>query len=152
MQLSTRGRLKRYFGLAIALTPIIGSRILTIGSEIPWLSCPLKRLIGIPCPAWGSTRSFVAIAHGHWTQAIQYHLFAPVLFLVFLTIIVHLILELIKNRSIQAFYVSILKRPKFQIFAFLIVLGYHLTRLHQLAMAGDLQAGFRHSTIGQIFF
>jgi hypothetical protein len=152
MQLSARERFKRCVGLAIALIPIIGSRVLTLGSEIPGLSCPLKRLIGIPCPAWGLTRSFIAIAHGHWTQAIHYHLFAPVLFLVFLTIIVHLILELITNRSIRVFYLSILKRPKFQIFAFLIVLGYHLTRLHQLAMAGDLQAGLRHSTIGQIFF
>ena len=37
---------------------------------LPLIPCTFLRLTGYPCPFCGFTRSFWAIAHGHWAEAL----------------------------------------------------------------------------------
>ena len=48
--------------------------------------CPIKYITGIPCPSCGSTRSLVALAQGHFTEALLINplgLFAAAVMLTF---------------------------------------------------------------------
>ncbi|NEP39021.1 MAG: DUF2752 domain-containing protein [Okeania sp. SIO2G4] len=134
--LSDKERCQRYVYLAIALLPIIGSYFLNFGLKIPFIGCPLLHYVGIPCPGWGLTRSLMAVARGDLSQAIAYHLFWPVFFVVFIIAILHIVLELINNRKIYTFYVPLIQNYYFQIFCFLVLFGYHGTRLQQLWKTG----------------
>lgn len=44
--------------------------------------CPFRRMTGLPCPACGLTRSWVACAHGDLSAAFGYNLFGPLFMLV----------------------------------------------------------------------
>ncbi|HEY5724342.1 MAG TPA: DUF2752 domain-containing protein [Methylomirabilota bacterium] len=46
---------------------------------ISW--CPIRRLIGLPCPGCGMSRALVALGRGEWARAIDLHPLAPVLVL-----------------------------------------------------------------------
>jgi hypothetical protein len=41
--------------------------------------CPLRRFVGLPCPACGMTRAFAHLAKGEWSAAVRDHPLAPVL-------------------------------------------------------------------------
>lgn len=150
--LSEKERCQRYICLAIALIAIIGSYLLNFGLEIPFLGCPLLRYVGIPCPGWGLTRSLMAIGRGDLSQAIAYHLFGPVFFGMFVIADLHLVLELINNRKIRVFYISLIQNYQFQIFCFLVLFGYHGTRLQELWKSGELYNFLIHSTFGYWLF
>lgn len=130
--LSQKEKKQHYWGLTITLGAIIGSFILNLGIELPFLSCPLLKHIGIPCPAWGLTRSFMATARGDFQLACDYHLFGPFLFLGFFVIGLHWGLELAKNQKIKAFYIPLINNLKYQLFFFFMLLGYHGFRLLEL--------------------
>lgn len=64
---------------ALALFLIV---VLLIYSHFHITVCPIYRVIGIPCPSCGMTRSWLALLHGHLHEAFRLHpLFwlAPVL-------------------------------------------------------------------------
>lgn len=42
--------------------------------------CTYRRWTGKPCPGCGLTRSFIAMAHGDWKRAWQFHPFGALLF------------------------------------------------------------------------
>lgn len=150
--LSPQARRTRWGYLAIALLPITGSFALNWGWSLPHWGCPLLHWAGIPCPGWGLTRSFMAIARGEWQQAIAYHGFGLILFAAFVIASLHIGLELISGTRISTFYTSLVRSPKFQISAFLMLLGYHTIRLHDLAQSGLLIQSFVQSPLGQAFF
>ncbi|MGB3513211.1 MAG: DUF2752 domain-containing protein [Microcoleaceae cyanobacterium] len=150
--LSYKERHQRYICLAIALLPIIGSYLLNFGWEIPFLGCPLLRYIGIPCPGWGLTRSFIAVTRGDLSQAIAYHLFGPVFFIVFIIAALHLISELINNRKIRAFYIPLIQNHQFHLFCFIVLFSYHGTRLQELWKSRELYNFLIHSALGNWLF
>ena len=53
--------------------------------RVPHL-CIFHRLTGLPCPGCGLSRSLVAFAHFEWHQALAFHLFGPLFFLVCLLV------------------------------------------------------------------
>ncbi|NET26463.1 DUF2752 domain-containing protein [Okeania sp. SIO1I7] len=150
--LSDKERCQRYVYLAIALLPIIGSYFLNFGLKIPFIGCPLLRYVGIPCPGWGLTRSLTAVARGDFSQAIAYHLFGPIFFVLFVIAILHIVLELINNRKIRTFYVPLIQNHHFHIFCFLVLFGYHGTRLQELWKTGEIYNFLIHSTLGNWLF
>lgn len=53
-----------------------------IHSEVPLPDvCWSRRLLGVSCPGCGLTRSFVAMAHGRFGQALDFNLMGPFLYL-----------------------------------------------------------------------
>ncbi len=147
-ELTRSERKQRLIYLAIALIPLIGSIVFNLGLRLSFLGCPLMRYVGVPCPGWGLTRSFMAVARGDLAQAVSYHLFGPVLFLGFAIATLHLVTELIRNQKIPIFYGPTLRNPKFQVFCFLVLVGYHSVRLNQLWQSGELYHSILQSPWG----
>jgi len=149
-RLSKCERRNRFGLLAIATVPLVLSALLPQGIMIPWLHCPLLRLTGIPCPAWGLTRSFVAIAHGNWQHSLAYHLLGPLLFLGFFLAASHLLFELVSNHKVQVFYSTWIQKPKVQLLSFCLLLGYHGSRLYSPLLSGELAIAFGRSWLGRL--
>ena len=42
--------------------------------------CPLRGLLGIPCPSCGLTRAFCALSHFELREALRYHALSPLVF------------------------------------------------------------------------
>lgn len=45
--------------------------------------CPTRRITGVMCPGCGLSRSFVPLSHGDLTAAFQFHVFGPLVYLLF---------------------------------------------------------------------
>lgn len=146
--LSPQQRQTRILGVAIALIPVVGSVIFNLGVHLRFLRCPLMQYVGVPCPAWGLTRSLMAVMRGDLNQAIAYHLFGPLTLASFIVAALHLSLELIQNQKLNYFYIRWVLKPKFQIFAFLVLLGYHGVRLQKMWQMGEIYPSFVNSPLG----
>lgn len=154
--LGKRQRWMRLVYSTIAVAPIVGSFVFNHefngGVKLHLWGCPSLHWVGIPCPAWGMTRSFMAIARGDLVTAIDYNLFGPLIFLGFCLATVHLFIEFIQRRKLRPFYVRLAAQPKVQLLAFLLLFGYHATRLYALAQTGELSAAIHASPLGQTLF
>ena len=68
-------------GLGIDVKPlrVAGAGMLAIAAVRPWLPatlgppCPLRTVIGVPCPFCGMTRGVTALVHGHVSAAFTYN-------------------------------------------------------------------------------
>lgn len=145
---SDQQRRRKRVHLAIAMAPLVGSVAFNWGLRIPGLGCPLMRYVGVPCPGWGMTRSFMAVARGDWGQAIAFNAFGPILFLGFVIAALHIAWELLKDRPLRTFYVPIAASPKFQVFCFLMLVGYHSVRLRSLWQSGELTITLHQAPLG----
>ena len=100
---STRcDRRLRWIGLGISLAPIIGAFLYNLGLRLTPAKCLFQQMFGFPAPTCGMTRAFMALARGDWQQAIQYHLFAPVLFCLCVIIAVLMPAELAIGHRLSA--------------------------------------------------
>lgn len=150
--LSRKAQHQRWMYLTIALIPLVGSFMLNLGLHLPFLNCPLLRYIGIPCPGWGLTRLFMAIARGDWAGVLHYHLLGPLFFIGFLIALIHVSWELIQNRHFRSWYSPLVENPKFYIGCFLVLWGYHGTRLQTLWQSGELSHTIQNSLLGPWLF
>lgn len=64
------------------------------------ITCKFHQITGHSCPTCGMTRSLVALAHFHLKEAFQYHLFGPLVYVIFLVSFVALLTEIITGRKI----------------------------------------------------
>ncbi len=147
--LNQRQRLNRLGLLGMCAAPIVGSFFYRYGYRLPLLHCPLRALTGIPCPTCGMTRSFTAIAQGDLIQAVQQHLFGPVVFLLLVGVIAHLIWELRFNQA-QMLHRAIGK-PILLYGAIGSYFSYYAVRLHGLEQSGALSSAFWISPAGLWF-
>jgi hypothetical protein len=59
--------------------------VLTIYGCGSW-PCPMRTIVGLPCPGCGLSRGLVNLLNGQWQAAIDHHLFSPILFAVLLVL------------------------------------------------------------------
>jgi hypothetical protein len=128
---------KRWGILGLFSAPLLGSVPYSQGYKLPFLACPILHLTGVPCPTCGMTRSFTAIAQGRWEQAVSFHLFGPILFLLFSGIVVHLSVELTTQHRWTTFYTRLINRRDFQILSITAYLGYYFARLFVVGYPDD---------------
>ncbi|MDJ0582530.1 DUF2752 domain-containing protein [Crocosphaera sp.] len=147
--LSAKERRGKVIQLLVLFIPILVSYLSSLGIKIPLPGCPLLYYLGVPCPGWGLTRSFKAIVQINLSKAIEFNLFGPIFFIIFLTLTYHLIKEIISNKELSNPYIKIIKNPNYQTFFLLIVLGYHGTRLQSLWERGELSQPFLNSPVIQ---
>ena len=147
--LSPQEKKKKIIQLVLLYSPILVSYLTNFGLKIPLPGCPLLFYLGVPCPAWGLTRSFQAIALGSLSKAFNFHLFGPILFIIFLSLTCHLIQEIIRNKNLSNAYIKIIKNSTYQNVFLLILLTYHGIRLQSLWKTGELSQSFLNSPIIQ---
>ncbi len=148
-QLSNNAQQFRLGLLSFCCSPLIGSYFYNQGHRLPFLVCPLKYWTGIPCPTCGMTRSFMAVSQGDWSQAVEQHLFGPLLFASFIIATIHITLELLTKHHITAFYTQLLRHKKLQHLSLIILISYYVIRLYDLSKSGELSFGFEQSPLGQ---
>jgi Protein of unknown function (DUF2752) len=147
--LSNRQRFNRWSIIGFCSAPLIGSFLYRYGYRLSFLKCPLRALTGIPCPTCGMTRSFVASAQGNLEAAIQYHLFGPALFLLFLTVVLCLLWDLKTNRNQADLYRRYFARPSLYFGIGISYLSYYAIRITGLAYTGELSDAFWASPAGR---
>lgn len=150
--LSRHAKRVRLAILGCCCTPIIGAYFYNQGYRVPFLGCPIRHLTGIPCPTCGMTRSFMAIASGDWSQAIEQHLFGPIVFGVFLVAIGQSAIELLTGRHLAVFSSQIVKNRKFQRWLLVLYFSYYALRLCGLSISGKLSVDFGRSPLGNLVF
>ena len=114
------------------------------GHQLTLWGCPLKALVGIPCPTWGLTRAVVAIANHQWFTALQYHLLAPLVVLLWGVAMVQLTLELATRRRWSCWW----QRRRFWLTGLILLFSYHGYRLYGLWQSGILATHMQQSLLG----
>ena len=64
------------------------------------ITCKFHQITGHSCPTCGMTRSLVALTHLHLKEAFLYHLFGPLVYVIFLVSFIALLTEIITGRKI----------------------------------------------------
>lgn len=85
---------------ALALILLAGGIALawsTLPLTLP-VTCPFRRITGLPCPSCGLTHATCALVHGQFRQATRFNLAAIPLALLALPAIIALLIELFTNR------------------------------------------------------
>jgi Protein of unknown function (DUF2752) len=146
--LSKHQRLNRWAIVGLCSAPLFGAFFYRYGYRLSFLKCPLKSLIGIPCPTCGMTRSLVAIAQGNFHAAIEYHLFGPAIFLIFLAIVISLLWELKTNKNHTFVYRRHFAKHSIYLSIGTLYLGYYAVRIADLVHSGNLSNTFWTSPVG----
>ena len=73
--------------------------------------CRFQQLLGFPAPSCGLTRSFVALVGGDLERAAAYHLFGPVLFVLFAVCAMQGLCEVSLQRRLPYGYRWAIARP-----------------------------------------
>jgi hypothetical protein len=149
LMLSIAQKRQRWFYFALVAIPLVISLLNRWGVHLTLWGCPLVKWIGVPCMGWGMTRSFYATLRGDFGAAMNFHLFGPLLVVLATIATFHLGLELLKGRSIRMFYTPWLRRQRFWLGGFGLILGYHLTRLVALQSSGQIGQWFGQSIVGR---
>jgi hypothetical protein len=89
---------------------LVGFAILQVG--LHWLgfagwSCPIKAILGIPCPGCGLTLAMDELLHGHWAASIQAHAFAPLFLAAFLILFAGILLPENPRRRLVTFVTQV---------------------------------------------
>lgn len=127
--LSTKDRIKRWGLLGLFTAPLLGAVSHGQGYKLPWLSCPIRRITGCPCPTCGMTRSFTAFTQGHWQESVSMHFFGPILLFMFAIAALHIAMELITEKRYSTLYTQFISSKTFQCIGLGVYLGYYLLRL-----------------------
>lgn len=140
-----RARLIACIGLATLLASVLYAPWVTSGPVV----CPLRFLVGLPCPGCGLTRSFCALTQGDVYSALHYHLLGPGLFLAVAVGSPLLLYQAWKRRRMR--WLERLLYSRSAGYAIAGTLGlYHAVRLVMEASNGELWQGMHGSLLGRM--
>lgn len=140
-----RARLIACIGLATLVASVLYAPWSTSGPVM----CPLRFLVGLPCPGCGLTRSFCALAQGDLHNALHYHLLGPGLFLAVAVGSPLLLYQAWKRRRMR--WLERVLYSRFAGYAIAGMLGlYHAVRLVIEASNGELWQGIHGSLLGRM--
>jgi Protein of unknown function (DUF2752) len=145
--LSTVGKRFRWQAVGFFAIPVVGAFLAGRGVPLPLPGCALRHLTGIPCPACGMTRSFIAFAKGDFATSVHQHLFGPLLFVACLLVFLHICSELRFGYKIQGWHTQLLKKRGFVWGFGVIFLGYYCLRLYQMSQTGELWLAVQSSPL-----
>jgi hypothetical protein len=84
--------------LGVLLVPLLAYDWVTSPGSL--VLCPLRAVTGIPCPSCGLTRALAHLGHGQLTEAVKFHPFSPLIFLMVMALVVMLAFELATGRTV----------------------------------------------------
>ncbi len=144
------GQVRRALLIAcIGLATLIASVLYAPWSNSGPVMCPLRLLVGLPCPGCGLTRSFCALSHGHVHDAIGHHLLGPALFLAVLVGSPILLYQVWRRRRVRWWDRLLYSRSAGYAMAAALML-YHAARLMIEAYRGELWLGMHGSLLGRL--
>jgi hypothetical protein len=114
---------------------LIGSWLYASGYRVSFIFCPLRHWCGIICPSCGMTRAVTALVRGNWQQAIEYHLFAPLLLTMAIFVCGHSGWELIAGHHHRTFYTDWTTDRRVWMAIGGLFFGYYLLRLTRIVPA-----------------
>jgi hypothetical protein len=92
----SRGELGLFAGAGAAL---LASCVLSPGqADAGPVVCLFRLATGLPCPACGLTRSFVALGNGDLRAALRHHAFGPIVYAIFAAFVALKLAELARGR------------------------------------------------------
>ena len=62
--------------------------------------CPLRAVTAVPCPSCGLTRALAHLERGHWAEAVRFHPFSPLVFLLVAALVLMLLFELATGKTV----------------------------------------------------
>ncbi|MEO0455483.1 MAG: DUF2752 domain-containing protein [Cyanobacteria bacterium P01_A01_bin.114] len=143
---SKRSLRLRWGLLGLLIAPTLLVILHWLGYEVKLWGCPLKALVGIPCPTWGMTRSMLAIADGHWSAVARYHLLAPLAIAIWGLGLLQVSLELFTQRPWSHWW----QQRGLWLSGLILIFGYHSFRLYHLWNSGMLAIQMQESLLGQL--
>ncbi len=102
----TESRDSFYWPRLLALALLVGVLLFPllafdwVTSPEPVVLCPLRAVTGVPCPSCGLTRALAHLERGQLAEAVKFHPFSPLIFLLVLALIFMLVLELVTHRQV----------------------------------------------------
>ena len=99
-QLSWRQR-RNKVAWVIGLLIILAYSVFVNPVESKIATCQFSELTGLDCPTCGISRSFYSVSHFRLNEAFDYHPLGPVLFIIFILLLIHFLFELILKKDIQ---------------------------------------------------
>ncbi|MEM7066420.1 MAG: DUF2752 domain-containing protein [Cyanobacteria bacterium P01_B01_bin.77] len=146
MALSKSSTYLRLGILGALCTPFLIVLLHGFGYEVNFWGCPLKALVGFPCPTWGMTRAVFAIANNQWSAVSKYHLLAPLVVLLWGIATIQLSLELFTKRVWSLWW----QRRSLWLSGLVLLFGYHSVRLYQLWITGTLATDMQQSLLSHL--
>ncbi|MEM1367720.1 MAG: DUF2752 domain-containing protein [Cyanobacteria bacterium P01_H01_bin.15] len=123
-------------GAAYVVLGTLFFKVLGVPIQLP--GCPSLDLLGIPCPGWGLTRSWMSLLSLRLVESLHYHVFGPGLFVCGVAAVVHWHQELLTNKRIPHKFFCLLKSSKTQLFFVSLLFGYHVVRLIDFVRLGNV--------------
>lgn len=84
---------------------------------LPWTPlsgrtiCLFAHVTGLPCPGCGLGRSFVALTHGAWYEALVFHPLGPLVYLALAVVLVRLLVGAVRRRPLRPWLPQRLRWP-----------------------------------------
>ncbi len=73
--------------------------------RLPFSFCPIKQVLGVPCPACGSTHAVIQVFEGHILEALRYNPLGLILAAGLILVPIWVIIDIIGHRyTFRSFY------------------------------------------------
>jgi hypothetical protein len=128
-RLTQSDRLWRFATLGSSSTLLLATFWYASSDRWGFVACPIRKVLGIPCPSCGMTRSLISLVRGDWLGSLQYHAFGPLLLGGLILLGMHSTIELVCNRPLRTFYTSLFYHRKLQLFSLQLFLIYYILRI-----------------------
>ncbi len=114
---------------ALAISGFVFVQGALVVAGLPGWPCPVKHLLGIPCPGCGLTRATTALLHGDWHTSFTFHAFAPLFVLALALIMLASLLPERPRRSLISAVRTVEQRTGMTFILLVSLMLYWLTRL-----------------------
>ncbi len=119
-------------GHRLESTVLIGFAVFQVGAHmlgLPGWACPIKALLGFPCPGCGLTLAMDELLHGQWLASIHTHAFAPIFLAAFVLLFVSVLLPATARAALVAFMTRLEIRTGLTAWVLSLLMWYWCIRL-----------------------
>jgi hypothetical protein len=117
---------------ALVLVGVAALQVGLVALDVDGWRCPVKAVLGVPCPGCGLSAAMVLLFQGQWRAALSSHAFAPVFLFGFVLMAVVSLLPGRLHRTIVRWIAAVECRTGIVTFVLLALVVYWVPRLFGL--------------------